>query len=423
MPLKCQFQAERFRVAFGSWLIPVLLFLIPAVAQAQLYTNGSGLVYYTNGGAITIYSYVGPGGAVSIPTNINGLTVAFVGNGANIFPSNNVTSVTIPDSVSIIGQAAFAGASSLTGVKIGNGVVLIEDEAFYGCSGLTNVTIPDSVISVGGGVFQYCYGLTSVTIGNGVTTIQDQTFQSCSGLTNVTIGNSLTSIGNFLFMSCSSLTSVTFPDSVTSIGTEAFAYCSSLTNVTIPNSVGSIGVSAFSYCTSLTNFTIPNGVTSIGLSAFNTCSSLTSVTIGNGVTSIGRGAFAYCSQLSTVYFQGNAPAADSSLFINNFNTSDPATVYYLPGTTGWGPMFYNVPAVLWNPVIQNTAASFGVQNNQFRFNISGTPNIPVLVEASTSLTSPVWQPLHAGTLTNGSIYFSDPLWTNYPKRFYRITAP
>jgi hypothetical protein len=97
-------------------------------------------------------------------------------------------------------------------------------------------------------------------------------------------------------------------------------------------------------------------------------------------------------------------------------------VYYLPGTTGWGTTFDGVPAVLWNPQAQTSDGSFGVQSNQFGFNITGTTNIPVVVEACTNVSNPNWLPLLNCTLTNGIVYFSDPRWTNYPSRFYR-TSP
>jgi hypothetical protein len=106
-----------------------------------------------------------------------------------------------------------------------------------------------------------------------------------------------------------------------------------------------------------------------------------------------------------------------------FASDTNATVYYLPGTTGWSSPFGGAPALLWNPLIQTGDASFGVLNNQFGFNISGTANIPIVVEAGASLSNPVWQPLQILTLTNGAFYFTDPQWTNYPARFYRITSP
>ncbi len=99
------------------------------------------------------------------------------------------------------------------------------------------------------------------------------------------------------------------------------------------------------------------------------------------------------------------------------------TVYYLPGTTNWFSPFGGRPAVLWNPQPQTSGASFSVRTNRFGFNITGNTNIPIVVEACTNLANPTWISLQSCTLTNGSLYFSDPDWTNYPARLYRIRSP
>ena len=119
------------------------------------------------------------------------------------------------------------------------------------CSCLTSVTIGNSVTRIGDDAFYGCSCLTSVTIGNSVTRIGDDAFSDCSGLTSVTIGNSLTRIGDDAFYGCSALTSVTIPNSVTSIGIAAFADCSGLTSVTIGSGVERIGMSAFINCPEL----------------------------------------------------------------------------------------------------------------------------------------------------------------------------
>ena len=224
-------------------------------------------------------------------------------------------STLIPNSVTSIGESAFAYCSGLTSVTIGNSVTTIGRGAFAGCSGLTSVTIGNSVTSIGGAAFSGCSGLTSVTIPNSVTTIGDGAFRSCSGLTSVTIGNSVTTIGDFAFCFCSGLTSVTIGNSVTTIGDYAFGGCSGLTSVTIPNSVTSIGEFAFQSCSGLTSVSIPNFVTSIGEYAFSHCPGLTSVTIGNSVTSIGDRAFSGCSGLTKlVSLAVEPPTCDNGTF-------------------------------------------------------------------------------------------------------------
>ena len=120
------------------------------------------------------------------------------------------------------------------------------------------IIIPDSVTSIGDNAFAWCTGLTSVTIPNSVTSIGDEAFSGCSGLTSLKVedGNPkydsrnncnaiIESSTNTLIAGCKT---TTIPSSVTSIGEKAFAHCTDLTSITIPNSVTSIGNGAFSHC-------------------------------------------------------------------------------------------------------------------------------------------------------------------------------
>ena len=140
---------------------------------------------------------------------------------------------------------------SITSITIPNGVTKIGDYVFYKCNSLTSITIPDGVTSIGFSAFDGCTGLTSITIPDGVTSIGGGAFEECRSLTNITIPDSVRSIGNSTFYGCNSLTSVTIPDSVTSIGDSAFYNCTGLTSITIPDSVTTIDNRAFYHCTSL----------------------------------------------------------------------------------------------------------------------------------------------------------------------------
>ena len=226
-----------------------------------------------------------------------------------------MTSLTIPNSVTSIGNYAFYDCDSLTSLTIPNSVTSIGDYAFYDCNSLISLTIGNSVTSIGDYTFYGCNSLTSLTIPNSVTSIGDYAFCDCDSLTSLTIGNSVTSIGDWAFGDCNRLISLTIPNSVTSIGDWAFYYCNSLTSLTIGNSVTSIGIAAFVGCYSLTTLTIPNSVTTIGHIAFSNCLNLTSLTIGNSVTSIGDEAFCVSYGLTEINcLSATAPTLGENVF-------------------------------------------------------------------------------------------------------------
>jgi hypothetical protein len=176
---------------------------------------------------------------------------------------------------------------------------------------------------------------------------------------------------------------------------------------------------AFDFCGQLSKVTLPASLTAIGYDAFRFCEALTNVMVPAGVTDIQDGAFEGCFSMTEIYFAGDAPSFQQY----SFDGDSHATVYYLPGRNGWASTFAGRPAVLWNPQLQTGDPAFGPRSGGFGLPITGTADIPILVEALAGLSEGTWVPLQSCTLTNGSIQLSDPQWKNFPTRFYRVRSP
>jgi len=298
---------------------------------------------------------------IVIPSSYNSLPVIEIKSRG--FYNCDFTDITIPNSVTKIGERAFSNCYQLTSIIIPDSVTSIGEEAFSNCSGLMSITIPDSVTSIGNHAFYDCSGLTEITIPDSVTSIGFGAFRGCEGLTSITVpfvGNTLevtdrSYIGYIFgavnggdnnklcvpsslktviitggskiiysaFRGCEGLSSITIPNSVTSIHTEAFTDCTGLTSITIPSSVTLIEGYAF-LNTGIWNNTPNNSIVyadkwvigykgtingdltlnldtvGIGTDAFSSCTGLTSITIPNSVTSIGLRAFRNCIGLKNI---------------------------------------------------------------------------------------------------------------------------
>ncbi len=378
-------------------------------------------------------------GPLTIADTLGGCAVTAIGAGGFISCSG-LTEVILPDSVGSVDLWAFLSCAGLTNVVVGAGVTNIGDTVWGNCTGLGEVTIPDTVASMGHGVFGGCSALTNATLGAGIRSMGEEVFYGCP-LTSLALRNDLaevdldlavgealprvralsvgdgapTAIGNAAFAGWSGLRTVTVGAGVTNIGDQAFMHCSALTNVVLGSRVRTIGEYAFHNCTGLTRVTIPENVTTIGNSAFYDCPSLASVTIGGGVASMADYAFAQCPGLGTVYFAGPPPA---SVGTNTFwNT--PATLYYLPAfAADWPPVHAGRPTHVWNPAFAALCPG-----GQIALTVTGTPPLPVALEATTNLAAGPWVRLCTTNLTAGTLILADPAAAGLPARFYRLVGP
>ena len=267
-----------------------------------------------NGLTVNEIVYLGPNEFVEFVTTVT------IPDAVTVIPDNTfvgfkrLESITVPDGVTSIGNNAFLGCKSLVGAVIGNSVRSIGNRAFYECIGLAEVTVPDSVTSIGDSAFSGCVSLVGAAIGNGVTDIGNSVFSGCERLTDITLGNSVRSIGAFAFSGCYSLGTVAIPSSVTSIAENAFENCDSLTGVYVTDlakwceiSFETTRSNPLHYAKNLylngeliTALILPNGLTGISDYAFSGGACLLSITIPESIKSIDESAFIGCSKLIEV---------------------------------------------------------------------------------------------------------------------------
>lgn len=296
-------------------------------------------------------------------------SITSIGNHAFTF-CNNLTSVTIPNSVSAIGKNPFGNSpveihvssdhptlEVIDGVlfdktqkrlvtypygftessyHIPQGTIEIGDNAFSNNTALANITIPDSVTSIGNNAFYFCSSLTDIRIPNSVISIGDSAFGHCRGLTSITIPDSVVYVGSNPFESVSVSIDVSPNHSTLSVIDDvlfekesgrliAYPYGSTASDYQIPQGILEIGDNAFHF-SQLTKIVIPDSVTSIEKSAFGFCEGLTSVTIPESVFSVGKYAFNNCNNLTNVVISNGV----TSIGDNAFQSCDNLTSITIP---------------------------------------------------------------------------------------------
>lgn len=227
---------------------------------------------------------------------------------------HNFSSITIPDTVTQIGQYAFHQCSALTSVYIPDGVTDIDSWTFAQCFALQSVHLPKNLTHIGIHAFTQCSGLTSIEIPNSVSGIGYAAFSQCSNITDVVIPNSVTWFDTWsIFGGCTKLSGVTLSNNLADLKNQTFEDCTSLSSITLPNSVTTLGNNTFRR-TSLSSITF-NNVTTIGSYTFDRCK-LSSVTITDKITSIGNNPFMTNPTITSMTVNSNNSVYDSR---NNCN--------------------------------------------------------------------------------------------------------
>ena len=225
-----------------------------------------------------------------------------------------IKTITIPATISTIGEGAFKGCSNLTTIQLPEAVTTISASLFDDCSALTTLTLPAGITTIGNYAFRNCRQLTELSLPQTVATIGNGIFKGCTSLTDMVFPNNC-ELGTDIFQNCTLLETVTLPTNLTTVPVATFDGCFKLQNITLPAKVETIDKYAFRNCESLTLLPTTNKLKVIGEQAFKLCRGLTVITLPANVNTIGANAFDGCSKLTDVYCLSTVmPTAEATAF-------------------------------------------------------------------------------------------------------------
>lgn len=245
-----------------------------------------------------------------------------------------LTSVTIPATVTNVGMGAFSSCPSLQSVRLAEGLRVIERKAFQGCPSLESLVLPEGLERIESQAFSSC-GLKGIIIPASVHAIADQVFLRCDALSSVSVAE-----GNPVYDSREGCNAI-----IVTSENQLFFGCK---GTRIPASVTSIGYGAFFSCQGLTEIAIPGSVTEIGESTFHMCPALREVSLSEGLKIIRRGAFWYCG-LSSLTIPASVTAIEPTAFWSSALTSitslieRPFDVGQICNETGYNTVTLYVP--------------------------------------------------------------------------------
>lgn len=299
-------------------------------------------------------------GDIDIPESVRSgrKTYTVTGIGAVAFADSSITSVSIPATVSKIGNGAFTRSMDLLTVSFdkGNQCTEIPNDTFSGCNNLMTIELPDQLATIGRQAFMDCHNLGAIDFPDTLTSIGDSAFARCESIEEINIPEKLETLGTGAFdslISCASFNVDTNNVHFTGDGGILFSYDktkminyplnSGVDSYTIPDTVTEIGFGAFRGNNNLQSVMITDQVTTISGNAFYGCGNLSDINFGeeSGLLEIGNYAFSYCTQLESVVIPKNVEKIGSYAFVNNPKLRK---VTFLPMTAPANPDSYPNPS-------------------------------------------------------------------------------
>ncbi len=240
--------------------------------------------------------------------------------------------------LTVIGQSAFSSCTQLTNVDFGEGSKLetIDSTAFAGCTGLESLTLPETVKTIGTMTFKNCNSLKEIDLKK-VETIGEGAFENCVKITEVKLPQTVTELSARAFKGCTALNKLDL-NKVTTVGDSAFENCTALNAIAFPTSVTTVGTAAFKGCTGIQTVSLGEALTAIGESAFEGCNALASTTdaeslsIPKAVKTIGKNAFKDCTSLKAITFVTQETVGIESIGESAFENCDQIASVTLPKT-------------------------------------------------------------------------------------------
>ena len=267
-----------FMVLLTVCVMAGILFTVRAHAENTTDENG-----FTVDDSGTLVAYTGPGGSITIPSNVTSIA-------GGVFASNaSISSVSIPASVTSIGTAVFYDCTGLKSVSIDANIGSLPAQTFYNCTSLSTVALNSGISSIGSQAFAECRSLSSISLPSSVTSIGDKAFYDCTGLSAIAVPGAVTTIGSGAFDGCTRLTSISVSSGNSSYASnDGCLYNQNVTrlircpqgksSVSVATTTQTIGSGSFDGCRSLSSISLPESVKTIEANAF-TGSGISSITI------------------------------------------------------------------------------------------------------------------------------------------------